>query len=439
MMEMDFCYKHPQKTAKWRCYHCKKHICMECRLQLSHHYFCSRKCHRLFHLHNFLGSFKKRRNYFFVGWNIILTMALLALFFYPPGSQTLPPATAPETGSDYEKESPGVFPPPDIRAIDSLLRSGAARRSEILKDKIYTLNIPLEKGSVVTVWQNDWPVISKVVAEAGDAAFPISLKYDMNRIRVGVWNGQQKLIYQDYLEITYRNYLVEALRNPVVRGVKELRQISLTFDGGSNDSGTRDILQILAEKKVITTVFITGQFIENFPELVREILEAGHEVGNHTYDHPHLTTYEENRRHDTRPGVTREYLQRQLLRTDSLFHALTGQHMLPYWRAAFGEYNREILDWAAEAGFMHIGWTNGFDTFDWVHDEESNLFKDPQEVRQTILKKDDGSNGLNGAIVLMHLGTERKNGQMYTMLGELIDDLRAREFEPVTVTKLLNP
>ena len=58
---------------------------------------------------------------------------------------------------------------------------------------------------------------------------------------------------------------MEALRYPVTKGIRELKQIALTFDGGSVDTGAREILKILAEKKIVTTVFLTGQFIEKFP------------------------------------------------------------------------------------------------------------------------------------------------------------------------------
>lgn len=438
-MAVNFCYRHRVVEAKFRCYHCKKHICSNCRLQLSHHYFCSRKCHWLFHFQNYWKYIEKRSQNFIVAWNVVLTLVLLGVVFIRPGTN----AISPEKGRTVTKNFPAdrieFFSRFNAKSIDSLVRSGSGIRKQMLKEKTYNISLSLKKGQVATIWLNDWPIVSKVVADSGVKQFPLHLKYDRNRIRIGVWNGEQQLIYEDYLEIIYRNAVMEALRYPVMRGLRELKQISLTFDGGSNDTGAREILKILVERQIVTTIFLTGQFIENYPGLVKEIIAAGHEVGNHTYNHPHLTTFEENRKHETRTGITREYIQRQLLRTDSLFKALTGQRMVPYWRAAYGEYNQEILDWAAEAGFLHVGWTTGFDTFDWVKDEESDLFKKPEDVREAILKKDDEKNSLNGAIILMHLGTERQNGQMFTVLGELIDELRSRGFEPVTVTKLLNP
>jgi peptidoglycan/xylan/chitin deacetylase (PgdA/CDA1 family) len=386
-----------------------------------------------------LNFFKKRSTAFILGWNGVLSIALLLLIFFRPAANSVPIENDPTTKSESGERSAEIFSQLSTQSIDSLVHSGLAQRREILRQKTYTLDIPLEKGSVITIWQNNWPVMSEVVRAKSVKHYPIALKYDNNRIRVGVWNGQQQLVYEDYFEITYRNALVEALRYPVVRGKREMRQVSLTFDGGSSDNGAREILRILAEKKITTTIFLTGQFIEKYPELVLEILQAGHEIGNHTYNHPHLTTYAENHRHDTLPGVNREFVQHQLLRTDSLFFALTGKHMVSFWRAAYGEYNQDILDWAAEVGFRHIGWTNGFDTFDWVHDEASSLFKKPEDMHRAIIKKDDEKNSLDGAIVLMHLGTDRESGQMYTMLGGLIDDLVSRGFAPVSVTKLLNP
>lgn len=422
--------------AKTRCYQCKKDICLRCRRHLNHHYFCGRKCYVLFRLHQARAPLKKRQSSIMLGWNALLTLGLLGLALYHPGTRSPSAAELPLLLPVDAGES---FPVPRPAHIDSLARSGRPFRSEMLAQKTYELHLPLEGGAVLTVWRNHWPILSQIVSSAGVQRFPLSLQYGRNLIRIGVWNQRQQLVYEDHLEITYKNFLVEALRYPVVRGNRQRRQLSLTFDGGSTAEGASQILAILKEKRVVTTMFLTGQFIEKYPELVLEMVNAGHEIGNHTYDHPHLTTFAQNRRHDSAPGVTREYLHRQLLRTDSLFNALVGHSMKPYWRAAYGEYNQEILDWAAEAGFRHIGWSNGFDTHDWVSDENSALYKTPEMVRQAILRKDDPEQSLNGAIVLMHLGTERQNGRMSTMLGELIGELRSRGFELSPVGDLLLP
>jgi len=98
----------------------------------------------------------------------------------------------------------------------------------------------------------------------------------------------------------------------VKRGRRGSKLIAITFDGGGNIGATCFILDILEEKGVTCTIFLTGRFIRNNPALVLEMVRDGHEIGNHTYSHPHLTTWSTNRRHDTHPGVTREFLHLQI-------------------------------------------------------------------------------------------------------------------------------
>src|SRR3990170_4037126 len=93
--------------------------------------------------------------------------------------------------------------------------------------------------------------------------------------------------------------------------------------------------------------------IERYPELVKKMAEDGHEIGNHTMTHPHLTTFEKNLKQQTLPGVDREFIIRQLKETAKIFRELTGKDMIPYWRAPYGEQNAEIRQWAYKAGFTH--------------------------------------------------------------------------------------
>ncbi len=434
-MKIDFCVNHPNKMASYRCYYCKNHICKNCRHHRDRHYFCSSKCYWKLRLQNTLASFKKSKLKLIVGWNALLTIGLLATLAmrFNASDKSAIPATPRDV---LATPAPAVLPTQPlaelIRHAETLHRQNSSKNS-------YELTLPLKKGSVVNVWRNNWPVISRAVTVAGQQQFSIPLDYDKNLIRVGVWDQDQQLVFEDQMAITYKTAFVESLRRSVFHGSREQRKISLTFDAGSLDKGAAEILQILRDKNIKTTMFITGQFIERYPDLVLQILADGHEIGNHTYNHPHLTTYDSTRRHDTLPTVTREFLQRQLLKTDSLFTALTGEKMKPYWRAPFGEFNPEILGWAGVIGIMHVCWTNGFDTRDWIASPETPGYQSPSEVHEKILSKDDKNNSLSGAIVLMHLGTERQKAPMYDMLPILIDDLQNRGYQAVSITKLLNP
>lgn len=230
----------------------------------------------------------------------------------------------------------------------------------------------------------------------------------------------------------------------VTRGNTAIREVAFTFDGGDDANVANEILDALWARRVQTTLFLTGQFIRMHPDLVRRIVAEGHEVGNHTDTHPHLTTYAETRRQQTRSGVSRESLTAQLRRTEEAFQSLTGQPMAPYWRAPYGEHNAEIRAWAAEAGYRHISWTRGagtaedLDTRDWVADRSSRIYRSRDEIATRILEF--GKNrpeGLNGGIVLMHLATHRKTDRPHEGLPQVLRTLQGQGYRIVTISELL--
>jgi peptidoglycan/xylan/chitin deacetylase (PgdA/CDA1 family) len=221
----------------------------------------------------------------------------------------------------------------------------------------------------------------------------------------------------------------------LVRGPTGRREVFLTFDGGSNANSTPAILDTLKREGIHATVFLTGEYMQRYPDLVRRISDEGHLVGNHTFSHPHLTTYSFNGRQATLSGVTEEFLKSQLQRAAEIYRLITGKTMAPFWRAPFGEFNGEILRWAQSAGYRHVYWTPHLDTLDWVASEKDPLFRTPQQILAGLLKRAAaGPDGVDGGIVLMHLGTERDNGtRADTILPQLIEDWKTRGYTFATV------
>ncbi|KPK93562.1 hypothetical protein AMJ80_05870 [bacterium SM23_31] len=246
------------------------------------------------------------------------------------------------------------------------------------------------------------------------------------------------------ISVEYRSAAIDALSADIQRGSSSLPAVALTFDAGSNNNNAAQILDILREKKVRCTIFLTGKFIEKYPDIARRIVAEGHEVGNHTYSHLHLTNFEQNSRHETLPEISYESFQRELVLTDSLFKAVTGSGIKKFWRAPFGEHNLELRRWAAEMEYRHISWTQGhdpgesMDTHDWVSDETSELYKSPQEIQDALLNFERNEpNKANGAIILMHLGSNRKEDFLYQALPGIIDGFRQQGYELCTISELL--
>jgi peptidoglycan/xylan/chitin deacetylase (PgdA/CDA1 family) len=237
---------------------------------------------------------------------------------------------------------------------------------------------------------------------------------------------------------------VKALSRDFSRGSTGRKEVAFTFDGGSSDNAAASILDALRKNGVRATFFLTGEFIEKYPKTVRRIVADGHDVGNHTWRHPHLTSYAEDRKQTTLPGITDGRIREELLKTASAFRSVTGRDMRPIWRAPYGEFNPEILRWAAEAGFRHVGWTMGkgwaetMDTMDWVTDRNSKIYHSADDVERKILRfAESGKDGANGAVILMHLGTERKDDFPHERLDSIIGNLKRMGYQPVKVADLM--
>jgi peptidoglycan/xylan/chitin deacetylase (PgdA/CDA1 family) len=201
----------------------------------------------------------------------------------------------------------------------------------------------------------------------------------------------------------------------LTRGRSGHKQLLLSFDGGSNAEVATEVLDLLKARGVRTTIFLTGSFIQHFPALVRRMAAEGHELGNHTMNHPHFAP---GMKRD--PRWTRERIQRELLEADAALVKLLGRPMDPVWRAPYGEQTAEIRRWAEELGYRHVGWSEGADTLDWATPKERRLYRSGDAIVKRLEQRlnRDG----DGLIVLMHLGSERAVGDRPTKgLGAFID------------------
>src|ERR1700682_3772463 len=67
------------------------------------------------------------------------------------------------------------------------------------------------------------------------------------------------------------------------------KQLALTYDDGPNDPHTLRLLEVLARHNVRATFFLIGRYVQQRPDIARELAKAGHVIGNHTFTHPLLT------------------------------------------------------------------------------------------------------------------------------------------------------
>jgi peptidoglycan/xylan/chitin deacetylase (PgdA/CDA1 family) len=185
----------------------------------------------------------------------------------------------------------------------------------------------------------------------------------------------------------------------------EEQVVALTFDAAYDPAPLDDILAALDEAAIPGTFFLTGEFVEDFPDSVRAIVSRGHPVGNHSYSHPDFTKIG--------PDETRN----QLRRTADLLRDVGADDPRPLFRPPFGARDATVLGRLESEGYVSIYWT--IDTLDWKPE------RTPVQVKESVLQ------GLRpGAIVLMHVGSR----QTAQVLPELIGEIRARGYRFVTVS-----
>lgn len=452
-----FCENHPEQTTKKHCFYCKKNICSECQRIYQHHIFCSRKCFLLFTLSEISGKVKR-----FLGklipfrfranqqkWNIVsilrtlLVLQLIVVFFLV--ASILINILFFRQIKVINQEL-GRFK--ESRETVSPTRSDDFRINEFPIEQMVTRNFLQIEGEtssncVVTLEANG-NVIASVVPQNDFFVFEnIPVKRDYKTLLVKAISPDGQILALETIRLDFASPTSEYLAKNFTRGIQSEKQIALTFDGDYLNNMADSILTILQDRKIPATFFLTGRFIEKYPETVRRIVADGHVVGNHTWRHPHLTQYESTRKHDLHPDINREKLHSELKKTAELFEEITGKSMSRYWRAPYGEHNYQIRLWAAELGYRQIGWTRdrrlklSLDTMDWVADENSPLYQNPQDILNNILKFEAQSEfGMNGGIVLMHLGSLREADYPFEVIDTIIDELKSRGYVFVSIPQM---
>jgi peptidoglycan-N-acetylglucosamine deacetylase len=193
------------------------------------------------------------------------------------------------------------------------------------------------------------------------------------------------------------------------------RVVALTFDDGPCHPYTGHLLEILDREGIRATFFQVGNNVKREPNLAAEVASQ-HEVGNHTFTHPHLVW--------SRPGTVRE----QLLRGQEAIHDATGT--LPHlFRVPHGWYGPQVISVAGELGMRCVGWS--VMAWDWD--------RPPSDVIQSRIL-----HGVSpGGVTLLHDGQDTdafpKADRSHTVaaVSDIISSLKANGYGFLTVPELM--
>ena len=187
---------------------------------------------------------------------------------------------------------------------------------------------------------------------------------------------------------------------------------ALTFDDGPDVYYTTKILDILSKNKIKATFFIVGQRAEKQPKMIKRIVDNGHSIGNHSWDHPDLNK------------LTTEQVKTEVDETDKTLSSITGLHT-HLFRPPYGAASKSVVNELASMGYKIIDWS--VDTRDWDGTPPATIM---EYVKKEIKP---------GGIILEHCAGGKNENLDNTVktLPEIISYLKGQGYTFVTIPELL--
>ncbi len=211
--------------------------------------------------------------------------------------------------------------------------------------------------------------------------------------------------------LTVNSNIIETSANlkaelPIYNVETEEKKVAFTMNCAWSADDIDDILKTLKNNDVKITFFMVGDWIDKNAEAVKKIYEAGHEIGNHSNTHPHVSnlSYEEN--------------LLEIEKCSQKIEQITGKKPTLY-RAPYGEYNDTVVKAGFENGYYVIQWNK--DTLDY------------QALNGEQMWKRIGNNLQNGDIILSHNGTAHTADS----LDMILKNIKQKGFQVVTVSDLI--
>ncbi|BCJ85515.1 delta-lactam-biosynthetic de-N-acetylase [Effusibacillus dendaii] len=209
-------------------------------------------------------------------------------------------------------------------------------------------------------------------------------------------NGQLPSIDQEgFKEFLQKN-------GAIFLGDTTKKELYLTFDNGYENGYTKQILETLKKKKVPAIFFVTGQYIKDQPELLKQMVAEGHLIGNHSWNHPDVTQ------------ISNEQMKEELDQVKQRVTEVTGQKEMRFLRTPRGIFSERTLAYSRELGYTNVFWSIAYKDWD-IKDQKGANYAYEKVMNQLH----------PGAVILLH-SVSKDNAKA---LGRIIDDARQKGYE----------
>ncbi|MBT2562391.1 glycoside hydrolase family 9 protein [Pedobacter sp. ISL-64] len=216
-----------------------------------------------------------------------------------------------------------------------------------------------------------------------------------------------------------------------IRGDSTQKKIYLVFTGDEYADGGEKISRVLAQEKVKASFFLTGNFYRNpnCQSLIKKLKNDGHYLGPHS--DKHLLYCDWNKRDSLL--VTKTVFETDLSNNYQAMASFgINKEAAGYFLPPYEWYNQTIANWSKAQGLQLINFTPGTrSNADYTYPEMGKSYRSSDEIYRSITTfNETKTNGLNGFILLLHIGTDaRRTDKFYNKLAKLITYLKKADYK----------
>lgn len=223
----------------------------------------------------------------------------------------------------------------------------------------------------------------------------------------------------------------------IIRGDTNTKKLALVFTGDEYGESTRPILDTLKQQKIKAAFFVTGNFLRqpSLRALLERAIDEGHYIGPHSDSHPLYASWDER----DKSLVTDEFFKKDLRKNIADLRAIRAlRHGQPIFFIPPYEYhNRDQVASSGALGVTLFNFTPGSGSNrDYARQGDSHFASSHRIYDDILAYERKDPHGLNGFILLLHLGSGRKD-PFHPLLGPLCDELCKRGYKFERVDSLL--
>ncbi|MGY3717396.1 polysaccharide deacetylase family protein [Sutcliffiella cohnii] len=262
-----------------------------------------------------------------------------------------------------------------------------------IEEKASAYEIPPQDARIDKVWK----------AVPGYNGRTVDIKESYKKMKKSGVFDEKKLVFK---QLSPQIHLKDLPASPIYKGHEDKKMVSFIVNVAWGNEYIPNMLETLKKHEIKATFFLEGRWVKENPSIAKMIVDAGHEVGNHSYSHPNMKTLGANAVRD------------QLLKTNSVIEATTGVKV-KWFAPPSGSFRQEVVEIAKQYNMGTIMWS--VDTIDWQRPE-------PNVIVDRVMGKVHP-----GAIILMH-PTDPTSKSLET----LIVSIKEKDLHIGTISSLLS-